>query len=69
MNSDTFRELCTARRLELGLTQQELSKRSGINQSTLSHIESNRVKLNLITLFKLLEALELDFNVSPKNKS
>ena len=64
MTADELREMCVARRTELKLTQIELSKLSGINQSTLCHIENNRVKLNLVTLFKLLDALQLDFVIS-----
>ena len=51
------------RRLELGLTQQELAERMGTSHSAISRIESGRHRTSLATLQRLAEALELRFLV------
>lgn len=45
-----------ARRLELGWSQIELSKRTGLTQATISEIESG-ANFEIVTLFILLKVL------------
>jgi len=51
------------RRLELGLTQQELAVRMGTSHSAISRIESGRHRTSLATLQRLAAALEFRFVV------
>ena len=46
------------RRLELGMTQAQLSERSGIAQSSISEIESGRHVPTLEVAIRLAQALE-----------
>jgi DNA-binding XRE family transcriptional regulator len=53
-------ELVLVRRLELGLTQEQLSQRSGVAQTEISRIERGRKTPNLDTYARLAAALNLD---------
>lgn len=49
-----------------GLSQRELSKRSGVPQSHISRIESNNVDLRLSSLASLAHALDLELALIPR---
>jgi len=53
-------------REDKGLTQRELSKRSGVPQSHISKIESNNVDLRLSSLASLAHALDLELALIPR---
>jgi DNA-binding XRE family transcriptional regulator len=53
-------EVILVRRLELGLTQEQLSQRSGVAQAEISRIERGRKTPNLDTYARLAAALNLD---------
>ncbi|WP_130835810.1 type II toxin-antitoxin system antitoxin HipB [[Erwinia] mediterraneensis] len=44
-------------------TQSELARKVGLKQSTISHFENNPDMTTLATLFKILQALELQMNI------
>lgn len=56
----TFGDVSKARRLELGLTQDELSEMAGTNQQMLTKIETYKMEPKFIVGFSILVALELD---------
>ena len=51
---------------ELGLSQRELSDRTGINQRDISHIEQGKANPTLTTQVKLLAALGLKLEITSK---
>jgi DNA-binding XRE family transcriptional regulator len=56
------------RRLELGLTQGELAKRSGVPQSEISRIETGNGNPTVRTLAALAKILKADLAVIPRDK-
>lgn len=56
-------------RVESGLTQKELSERSGINQANISKIESGDSSPSLKTMKKLADAMDMELRIEfvPKN--
>lgn len=46
-------------RLKMGLSQEELSKQSGVSASYISELESNSKIPSILTLCKLAEALQV----------
>lgn len=50
-----------------GWTQNELAKRIGIKQATISNFENNPDKTTLTTFFKILQSLELSLVLQEKN--
>lgn len=53
-------------RVRMGLSQRELSARSGVPQSHISKIESGSVDLRLSSLIELARVLDLELFVAPK---
>lgn len=53
-------------RVRKGLSQRELSARSGVPQSHISKIESGGVDLRISSLIALARVLELELFVAPK---
>jgi len=50
-------------RINSGLTQKELSEHSGIHRNTIVRYESkNPTNLNLLSVFAIADAMELDIN-------
>ena len=49
-------------RIEKNMTQEELSRKSGISESYISELENNLKMPTILTLCKLAEALEVDIN-------
>ncbi len=49
------------RRMELGLTQEEIAKRMGTSNTAISRIESGQHSTKQETLSRLAEALEMEF--------
>ena len=48
-------------REEVGMTQEELSKRSGVSRATISGLESGRIKVTSTgTLLKIADAMKKD---------
>jgi len=57
--SDTFGQRLKRARLDAGLTQSQLVRRSGIPKPTLSRYENDHVQPSLSTLARLAEALAI----------
>ena len=55
-----------ASRTALGYTQQALSGRTGIHKSTISEIENGRFSGSFDIFERVLDALDLTFEVTPK---
>lgn len=51
-----------------GLTQGELATRAGVWQRTISNIETSNSDAKLATIFDLLAALDLEFQIVPRSK-
>lgn len=54
------------RRLAQGISQRELSTRTGVPQSQISKIENNTVDLRISSLLTLAYALDLDMVLVPR---
>lgn len=54
-------------RKQLGLSQAELGHRAGVRQSTVSIIETGNPAARIDTVLGLLAALDLEFQVAPRN--
>ena len=54
-----------ARRKQLGWTQQELGRRAGVRQATISQLENGRAGTRLGTLFRIMDTLGLQQQVFP----
>lgn len=52
------------RRLELGLTQQQVADKAGIKRAHYSHIERGIRDLNLEQMESIAQALDIDFDGS-----
>ncbi|WP_064609850.1 type II toxin-antitoxin system antitoxin HipB [Photobacterium sp. J15] len=50
-------------RLQHNWTQEDVAKRVGVKQSTISNFENNPDKIQLITLFKILQALKVELQI------
>ena len=59
-------ETIKLRRIQLNLTQQELSERSGVSQQLISQIENGKAQPSLRTITKLAEVLKLDIDLKVK---
>ena len=56
-------------RKKQGMTQQLLAQKARISQQTVSHAENSKGDLSLKTLKRILDVLELEFNIRPKTSS
>ena len=56
-----------ARRIELGLTQQQLADKLRIKQSNVSQIESGEKGLSIPMLLRYCKALKLELTFTPKD--
>lgn len=67
---DTLVSKIRAYRIFFNVSQRELSRRSGVTQNIISRMENGIAIPQIQTLFKLLNALELDIeiNVKPREK-
>jgi len=54
-------------RLDSHLSQTDVAKKVGVRQDTVSNFELRAGTTKLDTFFKLLSALELDFEITPRN--
>lgn len=54
-------------RLDNELSQADVAKKVGIRQDTVSNFELRAGTTKMDTFFKLLSALELDFEITPRN--
>jgi transcriptional regulator with XRE-family HTH domain len=55
---EEFARLVIRKRMELGLTQEELAQRMGTSHSVISRLESGQHSASLATMRKLAQALE-----------
>ncbi len=55
-------------RKRLGLTQQQLSAKTGLRQETISVIETGNPASRIETLLAVLSALDLEFQIGPRSK-
>lgn len=54
-------------RLDNDLSQTDVAKKVGVRQDTVSKFELRAGSTKMDTFFKLLSALELDFEIKPRN--
>ncbi len=66
MTIEEIIKLLHERRFELKLSQRDLSKRIGIAQSDICGYEKRYQKPNLDNFLKLLEGLDLEMSITPK---
>lgn len=55
---EQFARLVIRKRMQLGLTQEELAKRMGTSHSVISRLESGRHRFSFATMRKLAKALD-----------
>jgi transcriptional regulator with XRE-family HTH domain len=58
--------LLLKRRLELGISQDELGKRTGIPRTTIGKIERAEWSVGIDSIIKLCNALDLGIEISPE---
>ncbi len=51
------------------LTQQELGKKTGLRQETISIVENGNPAARIETLLTILSALDLEFRIGPRSKN
>jgi DNA-binding XRE family transcriptional regulator len=54
-----FAALITMRRASLGLSQDDVAKKSGITRATINTVESGKGNSSMLTCMSILEALDL----------
>ncbi len=54
-------------RVKQSFTQQKLAKKAGISQQTVSHAENGKGDLSLGTLKRIIDVLDLEFSIHPRN--
>lgn len=59
-DSRSFGERLRFLREKLGLTQEQVAQKAGINQTFLTHLEKNRKMGSVATMFNLAKALEIN---------
>ena len=55
-------------RLDRGLSQKELAEETGLNQQSVARIETGQVSPTLVTIFKIVAALELEITIDSRKK-
>jgi HTH-type transcriptional regulator/antitoxin HipB len=50
------------------LSQQELGKKTGLRQETISLVENGNPAAKIETLLAILSALDLEFHIAPRSK-
>ncbi len=68
MRIDVARDLATAargRRMDLGLSQDDLAARAGVSRRWLSAFEAGKGSVELAMVLRVLEGLELQLRVDP----
>lgn len=58
-----------SQRKKLALSQEEVAKRVGLKQKTISAFENNPTNVKVSTLFLILSAVNLDLEILPKMTS
>ncbi len=58
--------MVACQRKKLALSQEEVAKRVGLKQKTISAFENNLTNIKLSTLFLILSALNLDLEILQK---
>jgi HTH-type transcriptional regulator / antitoxin HipB len=66
VNKNTLGYLLKDARKKRGLTQEEAGKTVGLNQTMISRVENGRHMLRVDTLFKLLDALDLELFIQSR---
>ncbi|OZB19583.1 MAG: transcriptional regulator [Marinobacter sp. 34-60-7] len=66
---DTLAQALKNARKEKALTQQDISARIGVKQTTVSSFENHPERTRVETLFKLLAALNLELSVVERGRS
>jgi HTH-type transcriptional regulator / antitoxin HipB len=62
-----FRRALIAARIDAGLTQRAMAERLGVKQSALARWEAGATMPTLDTLFRLAQALNLEFSITPES--
>ena len=68
-SANVFGALIKDERKKAGLTQAELGEKAGLNQVTISLIESGNSSTRLLTMLQLLSVLDLEINISKRTKT
>lgn len=63
-----FSQCITARRKSLGLTQEALADKSGVNRVTIAKLETYQRLASTDIILKLLDALDLDIQFVERSK-
>lgn len=60
-----FRRALLEARIDAGLTQREMAERLGVKQPALARWEAGETMPTLDTLYRVAQALQLEFSVTP----
>ncbi len=61
--------LINSHRKSLKLSQSQVSSKVGLKQTTISRLENKPESTELATLFRILSALDLEVDITPKLKN
>ncbi|WP_299379608.1 helix-turn-helix transcriptional regulator [uncultured Kiloniella sp.] len=67
-NEKQLGEAIRRTRKKKGLTQKDISARTNLRPATISSLENGDAGTQLKTIFRVLEALELEFELMPRQK-
>lgn len=67
-SAQTFGAVIRDERKKKGMTQVELGKRTGLEQSTISLVEKGKSTVQLQTILVLLAALNLNLLIEPRSQ-
>lgn len=67
-NAKQLGEAIRRTRKKKGLTQKDISARTNLRPATISSLENGDAGTQLKTIFRVLEALELEFELLPRQK-
>jgi len=62
-----IRMVVLGKRHALGLSQEQVAMRAGVSRKWLSEFERGKAKAELGLVLRLLDSLDLEFSVEPKN--
>lgn len=65
MDFESITSLIASRRREIGLTQSEVARRSGVSRRTIIAMENNDTEIGLARLIRILQALDLAITIAP----
>ncbi len=68
-NNKEFGEAVRLARLKQNLRQVDLARKASVRQALISELENGSISAKLVTVIKVLAALDMDLSVVPRRKA